>query len=697
MKSRTKTKLVLVFVSLILAASAIAAQQAGETPEVLLERAIQIETVDGDLSAAIDLYKKIEADSTSSRAVVARALLHMGECYEKQGRDEARKTYQRLLDECPQQLAEVKLARERLAALAQQAGDKKSQFRQVMLNDALPHIGGKLSPNGEKFAFVSGGSLWIAPINPNEKTMHTETPIRLTEPMNAWDIGGESIAWSGDSKWIAFRTMKPDTNGDPTFIYLISSSGGKPRLVATNEGRIYWRRNSIALSPRGDKVYFPDGEDPQTGLFETRIFETTIGSNQRRPLTGIYTEQPAISPDGAWIAYIKTFGTRGISRQVWAMPISGGEPSLVCEALPRGAFHSPIWSPDGSKIAFLARSPDSDVIESNEIWIVPMGPDGHPSGAPTQFPLRKRTNEPIAGWTEQDHIGLLFGGPHNEGLYVVPAEGGQATPINDYWSTYPNWSPDGKTLYFRADSDDAYWGIFRIPSSGGNRTELTFQGVDLGIPIPGGGPALSPDGSRLCFTGVRRDDGAKKVYPRALYIVDSGGGEPVPLMEPIPGGGRAPTWSPNGQEIAFIKQGNLDVISAGGGTPRQISTAEDRVAGNSIDWSPDGELIAYFGQDSTLRVIPAAGGLSRVLASNLGPVDNNGLAWSPDGQEIAFTTGGRIWRIARGGGEPSEIRIPLRGFLGQIDWSPEGNRLVFNFDSGEKTELWLMENFQLPE
>jgi Tol biopolymer transport system component len=96
-------------------------------------------------------------------------------------------------------------------------------------------------------------------------------------------------------------------------------------------------------------------------------------------------------------------------------------------------------------------------------------------------------------------------------------------------------------------------------------------------------------------------------------------------------------------------------------------------------------------------VIPAAGGLSRVLASNLGPVDNNGLAWSPDGQEIAFTTGGRIWRIARGGGEPSEIRIPLRGFLGQIDWSPEGNRLVFNFDSGEKTELWLMENFQLPE
>jgi Tol biopolymer transport system component len=109
------------------------------------------------------------------------------------------------------------------------------------------------------------------------------------------------------------------------------------------------------------------------------------------------------------------------------------------------------------------------------------------------------------------------------------------------------------------------------------------------------------------------------------------------------------------------------VISDGGGNLHRISVAGDQVEGSSADWSPDGELIAYLGRDSTLRVIPATGGSSRVLASNLGPVRGEGVTWSPDGQEIAFTAGGRIWKVSRSGGEPSEIRIPLQGTPGQID------------------------------
>ena len=69
MKPRMKAKLVLTVVSLILAMSFIAARQAEEPPAVLLERAIQLETMDGDLNAAINLYKQIEADRASSRSV----------------------------------------------------------------------------------------------------------------------------------------------------------------------------------------------------------------------------------------------------------------------------------------------------------------------------------------------------------------------------------------------------------------------------------------------------------------------------------------------------------------------------------------------------------------------------------------------------------------------------------------------------
>jgi len=54
MKPRIQTNLVLAAVSLILAVSFVVPLQASETPAVLLERAIQLETVDGDLGAAID-------------------------------------------------------------------------------------------------------------------------------------------------------------------------------------------------------------------------------------------------------------------------------------------------------------------------------------------------------------------------------------------------------------------------------------------------------------------------------------------------------------------------------------------------------------------------------------------------------------------------------------------------------------------
>lgn len=230
-----------------------------------------------------------------------------------------------------------------------------------------------------------------------------------------------------------------------------------------------------------------------------------------------------------------------------------------------------------------------------------------------------------------------------------------------------------------------------MAAEGGSRRELPFQGETLGIPIPGGGPSLSPDGTPLCFAGVSKGIEGDP-FPSAIYVIDSRGGEPARLTEPGAGAG-APTRSPDGNQIAFTRSGNLFTIPAAGGEPRQISTAEDQVEGTSAGWSPDGELIAYLGKDNTLRVIPAAGGPSRVLASNLGVLRYHGVTWSPDGQKIAFTAGNRIWKISRGGGEPKEIRMGLLGTPHQPDWSPDGKRIVFAFHKGGDTELWLMTGF----
>jgi tetratricopeptide (TPR) repeat protein len=123
---------------------------------VRLRAAIEKEEVDGDLEAAIGLYQKIVADNGGNRAVAAKALLRLGGCYEKLGQGQARRTYQRLVAEYPEQQQEVAAARQRLAALPAeaQAAAPGPTFRRIQIpGKPVRRSGAMLSPDGTRFAF----------------------------------------------------------------------------------------------------------------------------------------------------------------------------------------------------------------------------------------------------------------------------------------------------------------------------------------------------------------------------------------------------------------------------------------------------------------------------------------------------------------------------------------------------------------
>ena len=88
--------------------------------EVALRAAIEKETVKGDLKGAIDQYKKLAQGK--DRAVAAKALVHMGQCYERLGDAEARKAYERVVKEFADQKEAVAEARKHLEAKTAQAG-----------------------------------------------------------------------------------------------------------------------------------------------------------------------------------------------------------------------------------------------------------------------------------------------------------------------------------------------------------------------------------------------------------------------------------------------------------------------------------------------------------------------------------------------------------------------------------------------
>ena len=227
MKARRMTMLVPATILGALLTIAGSAPQAGD-PGVRLRAAIEKEEVDGDLQAAIDLYAKIVADHGGNRAVAAKALLRLGGCYEKLGQGQARKTYQQLVADYPEQQQEVSAARQRLAALPREAASAAPgpTFRRIQIpGKPVRRSGAMLSPDGMRFAFVAEGGIWTVPLTGKVHPDIAGEPTRLTPDMGAWDNGNMSFSWSYDGQWIAFRGRPDDT------VYLVPSTGGEPKKI----------------------------------------------------------------------------------------------------------------------------------------------------------------------------------------------------------------------------------------------------------------------------------------------------------------------------------------------------------------------------------------------------------------------------------------------------------------------------------
>jgi dipeptidyl aminopeptidase/acylaminoacyl peptidase len=348
------------------------------------------------------------------------------------------------------------------------------------------------------------------------------------------------------------------------------------------------------LSPDGTRVAYVcswvDAED-RTRYRSQLMLVPFDGSSPPRPLTsGQHRDSaPRWAPDGCSIAFVSD---RDNDRaQVFVLPLQGGEARQLT-SLKRGAG-APVWSRNGDRIAFAARSDISDLAEQEG--------QSDEKGKPPRVRIVTRVKY------KADGDGLYEAMRRH--LFVVEVEGGaepRQVTDGDWDDAEAAWSPDGELLAFTSSRErdrdfTTLNDVWVVPSRGGRARRVTRHKGEAGS------PAFSPDGRQIAFYG--HEKGTTYGARTDLMVIPVDGGEPRSLMADLdeevgnvalsdardPFAAQPPRWLPNGSALlatvsAFGRVSIVRFDVTGKTAPERVVDGDREVAAFSA--SRDGQRIA---------------------------------------------------------------------------------------------------------